>query len=75
MPVLLAALYMLVITVHGEVKHRAGPMTGEACALQMAFHIMQAKRIALEQGSIVVDGRKVTIDDVEIACKRGERAS
>ena len=75
MTTILAAAFWLVVTVHGEVRHQAGPMTADACALQMAFHIMQARRIAAETGSVVVAGRVVTLDDVEIACKRGERAS
>ena len=75
MPILLAAAFWLIVTVHGEIKYRSGPMTGDACALQMAFHIMQARRIAAEGTRIVVDGRVVTLGDLEIECKPGERAA
>ena len=75
MTIFLAAAFWLVVTVHGEIRHQAGPMTGDACALQMAFHIMQARRIAAEGMPIVVAGRVVKLDDVAVRCLPGERAS
>lgn len=72
---ILAAAFWLVVTVHGEVKERSGPLTAQECANQMAFRILYAQRLAAEYGHVVIDGRKVTLGDVTIECKPGERGT
>lgn len=73
MPILLAAAFWLVVTVHGEVRHQAGPMTADACALQMAYSFMQINRIEASGQRVVIAGRVVSRDDVEVRCLPGEQ--
>jgi hypothetical protein len=75
MTTILAALFYLVVTVHGEVRHQAGPMTADQCALQMAFAFVQINRIEAAGQRVVIAGRIVERDHVKVRCLPGERAS
>lgn len=75
MTTFLAAAFWLVVTVHGEIRHQAGPMTADECALQMAYSYMKIAQIEAAGHRPMILGRLVERKDVEVRCLPGERAS